>query len=201
MQNIYFIVWLLVIGLDASAQSKFSISAGVARTNLIHEEVSATSRLWETKTSYFLAVNMQREINGDFGWESSIAYINAGAHSLYLRDVSQSSHYIMFPVSVYYKPFQILKIAVGPQVNVLLNESVNSDFFPKSFNVGESDRLDFGIQASAEVNVVKNLAFSICNYWGLKYNNHYEYNLSPDPELDFSTNKNIFFTAGLRYYF
>ena len=194
------VLTLLLSSIYAGAQTNFSIAAGVARTNLKHESVSGGQKFWEPKTSYFISLNLSRDISEVIGWQAGLGYINAGANSLFLRDVVQNDHYITCPISIYYKPFHFLKIGAGPQFNVLLSESINTEFFPQSFNVGDSDRFDYGVGVNAEALFFKNMALNIRNYWGLKYNNEYDYNSLSNPPPGFNTNKNVFLTLGLCYY-
>jgi hypothetical protein len=196
---------LLVLMLHVNrVTAQLSVSGGVAFTNLKHENIpyAPSDKLWKSQTGFFLGAEYGKTVFKDAKVNAGLGYILAGAGSESFSGENVKMHYITLPVSFSYTFLNRVSLMAGPQLNFLLKESPSMQY-PGYWRVGESDVLDYGVNAGLSVEVYNHIGIRLSQYWGLKYNNETAARVvSPGNEnFDFKTTKNSFLTIGVVYSF
>lgn len=77
-------------------------------------------------------------------------------------------HYISIPLTLTYKPIDWLKLYVGPELNVLLNQ--RGPKYHGTFGDDDFENFDYGAHIALEFRITERLGIYGRNYFGLQFN-------------------------------
>jgi hypothetical protein len=148
---------------NVNGQISFGLNSGLNLTTLSDETLEREG--WDSGVGYRIG-GLSEIAFGKLGLRLEVDYSYVTIKGAF--DDRINLHYISMPLTFFYKPIKQLKILVGPEVNLLVDQ--RGPNIPMSFGEEDFENFDYGAHVEIEFLMAKKLGVYLRNYFGLQYN-------------------------------